>query len=344
MIAYTAVSKLLLYPTLLSAECGRDLLFPALFDFILQTFIVWAVCFLSSKTDKTLYELIKNSLGQVVARVVYGLFGAFFLIATLIPLLEQKLYVHAIFYDTVPSLLVFFPVFFFLVYAGSKGLKNIGRCADVCLPLFVLSALFILATAFFEVKWDNFLPVFKTPVKTVFGTSLSTLYRFTEPCWLLMFLGHFKYEKGDTVKITLSYAGGALIVLMFLFAFYGIYGEIAQSRQFAVSKISLFFPAMELLGRVDLVVLYVLETVMLFALALNIQLAVYCFTKCTGYKNRNVVSAVVNGILLILVIALDNKFHSVSVLYSKWMWIAFILFANVLPLLAWLLKRRAGND
>lgn len=341
MLAYTAVSKLLLYPTLLSAECGRDLLFPALFDFILQTFIVWAVCFLSSKTDKTFFELIKGTLGQVVARVVYGLFGAFFLIATLIPLLEQKLYVHAIFYDTIPSLMVFLPVFFFLVYAGSKGLKNIGRCADICMPIFVLSALFILVTAFIEVKWDNFLPVFKTPVKTVFGASLSTLYRFMEPCWLLMFLGHFKYRKNDTLKITLSYAGGAIIVLMFLFAFYGVYGEMAQSRQFAVSKISIFFPAMEMLGRIDLVVLYVLETVMLFALVLNIQLAAYCFEKSTGFKNRKALSAVINGILLILVIALDNKFNAVSVLYAKWMWIAFILFANLLPLAVWLLKRRA---
>ena len=341
MLAYTVVSKILVYPTLLSSLCGRDLWFPALLSFAVQAVVVWAVSYLCSRTDKTLFQLIEGTLGNICARIIYGLFGLFFILGTLMPLSEQKLYVHAIFYDTVPSLLVFLPFFFFSVYAASKKLTNIGRSADICLPIFVLSLVFIFTMSLMEVHWDNFLPALKTPVKTLFGSSLATTYLFFEPCWLLMFMGHFKYKKWDAAKITASYIGGGLIVLFFLFVFYGIYGEIAVSRQFAVSKISLFFPAIDMLGRIDLVALYILEIAMLFALVLNIQLAVHCFVKCTGWENRNALSVIVNALLLAFIIIFDSKYNDLSIVFGKWMWIVFLLFATVIPLLGWTMKRRA---
>ena len=340
MLMYTVVSKVILYPTVLSMYSGRDLLFSALIDFAIQAVIVWAVSYLCSRTDKTFFELIKGTLGDITARIIFGLFAVFFLICTIIPLFEQKIYVHAIFYDTLPSLTVFLPFFIFALYAGYKGFENIGRSADMCLPIFIISLLFIFAMSILEVKWDNFLPVLKTPAKSIFSGSLLTAFRFFEPCWLLMFMGHFKYKKGDAAKITVSYIGGALIVLFFLAVFYGVYGDMAVSRQFAVSKISLFFPAIDIIGRIDLIALYGLEIVMLFALVINIQLAVYCISKCTGYDNKAVLSVAVNAVLFIILIVLDSKLNDLFTVWSKWMWIAFIIFANLIPLLAWTMRRR----
>lgn len=340
MLSYTVVTKLLLYPTSLSFLSGRDLIFSALLDFAVQAVIIWAVSYLCSRTDKTFFQLLENAFGNIAARIIYGLFALFFMLATIIPLLEQKLYVHAIFYDTVPSLSVFLPFFIFSVYSASKNFENVGRSADICLPLFILSLAFIFAMSVSEVEWDTFLPVLKTPAKDVLGASLSTVFRFIEPCYLLMFMGRFKYKKGDAAKITLSYIGGALIVMFFLAVFYGMYGDIAASRQFAVSKVSLFFSAIDMIGRVDLIALYILEIVMLFAVVLNINLAVHCFSECTGYGNTAVLSLAVNAVLLVLTVLLNNMFNDVFVLFSDWLWIVFAIFANAVPLLAWALPRR----
>lgn len=340
MLMYTAVSKLILYPTVLSYYSGRDLLFSALIDFAVQAVIVWAVSFLCSRTDKTLFQLIEGTLGNITARIIYGLFALFFIVCTIIPMCEQKVYVHAIFYDTLPSLLVFIPFFIFAVYAASKGFENVGRSADMCLPIFIISMLFIFSMSVTEVKWDNFLPVLTTPAKNIFGGSFNTIFRFFEPCWLLMFMGHFKYKKGDAAKLTLSYIGGALIVLLSLAVFYGVYGDISISRMFAVSKISLFFPAIDIVGRIDLIALYALEIVMLFALIINVQLAVHCVVKCTGYDNKAVISVAVNAVLLILLVIFDNRFNDLFEVWSKWMWIVFVIFANIIPLLAWTMRRR----
>ena len=80
---------------------------------------------------------------------------------------------------------------------------------------------------------------------------------------------------------------------------------------------------------------------MLFALVLNIQLAVHCFVKCTGWQNREALSVIVNGVLLILAIVLDNKYNAMTTVFGKWMWIVFLLFATLIPLLSWAMKRRA---
>lgn len=343
MIAYTVVTKLLVYPTELSAYVGRDLLFAALIDFAVQTAVIWAVCFLSSKTDKTFFELLENTFGNVTARIIFGLFALFFILATIVPLFEQDLYVHSTFYDTVPSLIVFLPFFIFAVYAGTKGFRNIGRCADLCLPIFALSVGFIFLMSYGEIKWDNLMPILTTPAADIFNVSLRSVFRFIEPCWMLMFLGHFKYRKGDALKITLSYAFGALIVILFLAGFYGIYGAITPSRQFAISKTSLFFSAIETVGRVDLIMLFILEIVMLFAVVLNIQLAVYTLSKCTGYKNKPVLSVIVNFVLAAILIVFEHSFDAIHNVFISWIWIVFIVFAVVMPPLGWVLKRRKNE-
>lgn len=340
LIFYTTVTKLLQYPTLLSSYSGRDLLFSSLLSFLVQGIVIWAIAYLSSKTDKTLYRLLKDTFGEVVARIVYGFFAAFFILATIIPLFEQKLYVHAIFYDTVPSFLVFLPIFIFTIYAGSKSFKNIGRCADVCMPIFIISFLFITVMSFAEVRFSNLLPILKTPVLNVLGGSLKTSFSFLEPAYLLIFLGHFKYKKGDAARLTLSYACAAVLVLLFLALFYGIYDELTPSRQFALSKTSLYFSAMDVVGRVDLIALYVLEVVMLFALVLNIQLAVHCLVKCTGWDCPEVLSLAVNAALLIILYTCGRYYTVMQAFFADWLWIVVIIFATVAPLCAWALKRR----
>lgn len=343
LVFYTAASKLLQYPTLLSGYSGRDLLFSALISFAVEGIAVWAVAYLSSRTNKTFFGLVEDSLGKVAARIIYGLFALFFLAAVLLPLFEQKQFVNAVFYDVTPSFWVFVPIFLFLVYAGSKNFENVGRCADLCMPVFIITVLGLFAMALGETKFSNLLPVLKTPPSEIFGGALKTSYYFCEPAYLLMFLGHFKYKKGDAAKLTLSYAGGALIVLLFLALFFGIYAATASSRQFAVSKTSLYFSAIEMVGRVDLLALYVLEVVMLFALALNIQLAVHCIVMCAGWDCPEIISGGVNLLLAAVLYFFGHSYSDILRVFSDWLWIVVLIFSVAVPVAAWGLKRRKNE-
>ncbi len=343
MAIYTIVSKLLLYPTQLSLYSGRDLLFSAGVDFLVQGVALWSVAFLASRTDKTLFELLSDTFGKTAARVIIALFGLFFAFTALVPLFEQQMYVHAIFYDTTPPLLVFLPVFFFLVYAGGKGFENMGRCADISLPVFLFSGILILFMSFSEVDFANLLPMLKTPPTALFGGSWKTAFRFAEPAYMLMFLGRFEYKKGDAAKIVISYAIAAAAVLGFLSLFYGIYAGIAPSRQFAVSKTALYFSAIDMIGRIDLFALYVLETVMLFALVLNIQLAAVCFGECVGVQKPYAYSLAVNAVLALILYLCSHFFTLITAFFADWAGIVTLVFATLAPALCWLLNRERAN-
>ncbi|MCM1438105.1 MAG: spore germination protein [Roseburia sp.] len=340
LIAYNAASKMLLFPTTAASSVGNALIFTALFNLVLQTVIIWSVAYLCSRTDKTFFELLENTFGKIAARVIFGFFALYFLVSAVIPVNEQQLLVHDSFYDTMPSLTVFLPFFIFSVYAGVKSFTNVGRCADMMLPVFVLCAASFLIMSVGEADFSNLLPVLTQPFKKVAGFSVSSLFRFSESAFLLMFMGHFKYKKGDAAKLTVSYVAGGLVVIAIMAAFYSLYGALAPTRSFAISNISVFFPVISFVGRIDLFLVYAFDLVALFAAVLNIQLCVRCLAETFNRDYHILYSVCVNAVLIALTFIFNNKYTVLQKIAGDWLWIPALLFAYIIPVLAWALRRK----
>lgn len=340
LIAYNAASKLLLFPTTAASTVGNALIFTALVNLVLQTIIIWSVSYLSSRTDKTFFGLLENTFGKITARIIFGFFALYFLVSAIIPMNEQQLLVHDSFYDTMPSLTVFLPFFIFSVYAGVKSLTNVGRCADMMLPVFVLCAISFLIMSVGEADFTNLLPMFTQPLKEVAGFSLSSLFRFSESAFLLMFIGHYKYKKGDSAKLTISYAAGGLVVIAIMAAFWSLYGPLAPTRSFAISNISVFFPVIGFVGRIDLFLVYAFDLVALFAAVLNIQLCVHCLALAFNRNYRILYSVCVNAVLVVITFLANNNYTVLQQLAGDWLWIPAVLFAYIIPVLAWALRRK----
>jgi hypothetical protein len=154
-----------------------------------------------------------------------------------------------------------------------------------------------------------------------------------------MFMGHYKYRRGDSAKITLSYAAGGAVVLLFMAMFYAIYGELSPEQPYAIGKISIFFTAINLVGKIDLLAAYAFDIVLLFALVLNVQMCTYCLGVAFNRGVNWLYSLAINGVLIALCFVLNNNFVALNQFMHKWMWIAALLFAYALPLCGWLLKR-----
>lgn len=340
LTAYGAATKLLLYPTDAAHAVGNALIFSSLFNLILQSVIIWSVSYLSSRTDKTFFELLNNTFGNVAARVIYFLFGLYFLIAAIVPLEEQQLLVHDSFYDTIPSLIVFLPFFVFSVYAGVKTFTNVGRCADIVFPVFIFCSLAFLIMSVTEADFSNLLPVMAQPFGKVAGYSLSSLFRFSESAFLLMFMGHYKYKKCDAAKLTVSYVAGGLIVIFIMASFYSLYGPLTATRSFAINNISVFFPIVNFVGRIDYYIVYMFDAVVLFAIVLNVQMFVHCMCVTFNRDLKIIYSLCANAALVAIIIIFNNKFTAVQKFASQWQWIPAVLFAYLIPVLAWTLRRK----
>lgn len=343
MCVFNASIKLMLYPTTMAAACGNALWLPVLADTAVQTVFVWAACYLSSKTDKTFFELISCSFGRVTARIIYAALAVYFALSAVVPMTEQQAMVHEVFYDTIPSLLIFLPFFFFAIYAGSRGLTNVGRTAEVCLPIFAVTVVLLVIMGLLDCNFSALLPLLKQPAGTLLSGCAAGFFRFNEGAIMLLFMGHFKYKRGDAAKISLSCALGGLIVAAVCAIFYAIYSDLAAQQYFAITKISIFFSAISLIGRTDLLAVYALDVAMLFAIVLNIQLATYCLSKVFSKQWHPAFSLAINAVLIALTFILNNKFALVQQMGTNIMGWATLTFAYALPALAWLAYAVGGR-
>lgn len=336
------LTKLILLPSTLAHNAGRDLYLPALFLFLLEGGVLLSVLLLSSKTDKTFFALLSDTFGRVTARVVFGIFGVYFLFSALLPVYEQTLLLRSAFYDTIPSPL-FFAVFYLVcVYFCLKPLRTFGRCADLLVPVSSTALLLLLALAVSNANFSALLPLFQTPAKDLAFTTLKSMPRFLDCAFPLFFLGHFKYERGTTWKVMLSFFVGMLFVLFFLGTFYAVYGVIAPGKASAISKIGRYFPGVDVIGRIDLLLIYLMSGSYFLYLMLPFRFSVQCFKTCFQTKDDyDVLYAVgINLFAFVLYFFLHYTIVRFERFVSVYFFPVFFLFAYLIPVLAWTLRRK----
>ena len=68
--------------------------------------------------------------------------------------------------------------------------------------------------------------------------------------------------------------------------FYGIFGPLAPRQEFAFIKTAQYFPALSVVGRFDLLLIYMMTVVLLFYYSFVLQSSVLCFARAIGTEKR----------------------------------------------------------
>lgn len=344
--AVMPVTKMIIYPATVSYYAKNDLLLSAALNLLLMGAVLALVVFLSYRTDMTFFDLLQNTFGRVAARVIYGIFALFFALSALLPLMEQKGFVTQIFYENIPSVIAFAPFFGVSFFACVKGFKTIGRAADIALPVFAACFAVIILLALPEADFSALLPV-GGGGEGIFRGSLYGLNWYTECLYPLFFLGHFEREKGAWRKVGLSFLLGGAALLLFLGTFYGIFADIAVQQQNAIAQISKYTTAFTSLGRIDLLFIFALALVLVFALCIPAQLCVHCACRALGGVNPLLPAAALNLLLLVFIVFFKYSYLELQTFFTQSLWYVFAFFAYVLPAAALLLRkeaRKTGKD
>ena len=141
-------------------------------------------------------------------------------------------------------------------------------------------------------------------------------------------------------KVMFSYGLGALFVLFFLAVFYGVFGVLAPKQTYAFAKIAQYFQALSVVGRFDLLLVYLLTIVMLFYYCFPLQLAVECFCTAVNTEKKVWASAVLN-ILLFFYAFIFTRYYNMlyETIAGKLFWV-FLIFADLIPVLCLCLNRK----
>ncbi len=338
------VGKIIILPALLAGHAKNDLLFPMLACYLIEAGAVFCVLLLMKRRE-SLHALLENAFGRVAAGILLGILALFYFYAALLPLLEQRLLVQSVFYDTLPSLAAFAPFFLFCAYLCAKPLGSQGRVWDLLGPISIAGIAGILVLSVGAADFGALLPVGSGGIGG-FGMGLATAAPwFMDGALLLMLLGRVDYRKGTAWKGALFYLAGGLAALLFLAVFYAVFGGLAMKELFAFTKTSKYFSGITVLGRIDYLFIFALSLVMAFWCALPLQAGIDCFLQVFGRRRHlaTILSVAVNLLFFVLLILLDNRFGEVlHAVTGPAVWI-FPVFCAVLPPLCLLLRRNHAS-
>lgn len=334
------VGKLVLLPARLAETAKNDLLLPAALHILLQAGAIFCVL-LVAKKQTSFYDLLKQSFGKVFACILCLLFSLFLLFAALLPLLEQKLFVQSVFYDTLPSLVAFAPFFLFAAYLCSKPILSLGRVWDILAVVFLVGIAGIFALSLFSADYAALAPAGAVGMKGVLSSSLRSWCWFFDAALLLPLVGKIEYKKGLAWKGAVCYLAGGAVVLAFLAMFYGIFQETAVNQLFAFTATSKYFPGVSMLGRIDYIFIFALALVMAFYVAMPLHGAVECVLQAFGRKRYlpTLLSVGVCALFLALILVFEYNFGSVLSATGT-VFFLFPLFGIAVPALCLLLGRK----
>ncbi len=336
------LGKFLETPSLLSKYAKGDILLPALLHFLVQTLLLVGVLYALSRSEKSLVERLEEKMGKGVI-ALYVLYGIYFLFAAILPLLDLEKFVYAAFFDTAPTTFSFGVFFFLLAFVCTKGQRAFGRCADLCLFLFLLPFLALIAMALFEADFTRLLPFFGTDLRGIGRAFTRSTPHFSDVILLLPFLATTKKREGEGVKIVLGYWAGALFTLLFFAVFFGIFSSIAPREHYAFSKIAQYFPALDIIGRVDLVFIYLLSVALLFYTCLPLLHFSNLFARVFHTERKTLISAILSVGLFIFVLFVNRYYNAFYGFISGKTAPVFWFVADLVPLFC-LLFPKSKNE
>lgn len=336
------LTKLIVVPSLFAYHMKSDLLLPALILFLLEGLVLLAVLFLSSRTEQTFYSLLEGTFGSFVARAVFFLYGVYFLLSALLPIFEQNLLLRSAFYDTLPSPLVLSSFALLAGYFCMKPLRCLGRMADVVAPISFGALVLLLALSIKEIDTSSFFPLVDFENHRLIRSSMQALPRFLDCAYPLFFLGHYKHEKGTTWKVLLAFCIGCAVVLFALFEFYGIFSVLAPRESSAISKIGRYFAGVNIIGRIDVLLVYLFSLGYLLCLMIPLYLFVSCVDVCIPLRyTRLCVCTFMSIFLFFLYYFFREKLSTIDT-FSVFFAPVFLLFSFLLPVTSLFLRRAHG--
>lgn len=324
-------AKLLEAPSLLAKYALGDLLLPALLHFLLQSLLLALLLFLVCDLEEPLIHRLRKKWGKGIS-VFYLLYALYFLFAAILPLLDVEKFIYAVFYDTEPTVFTF--AFFFVLsgFVCTKGLRAVGRCADICLFLFLVPFLALLFMALPETDFSHLLPLFGTNFPQSGVAFKVTTPHFSDVVLLLPLLLEYQPKKKEGRKILLGYAVGAVCILVFLAIFFSLFSAIAPREHYAFAKIAQYFPALSVIGRIDLIFVYLLSVVLLFYTCLPLQYATDYFTKALGIKHRVFLASFLNFSFFLFTLFFNRHYNAFYAVITQNLPIVFLFIADMVPL------------
>jgi hypothetical protein len=324
--------KLLELPSLLTRYVGGDLLIAAFIGFAAEFLAFCSLLFFAKRSGSAPVEYLERRCGKLTARIFCGVYALFLLACAVLPVFDLEKFSHAAFSDTSPTFFIFTPFLFLSGFICTKGLKGVGRSADIAPLLFFFPLLGLFVFSVGQADFSRLLPVIEKPFTTSLSAAWKTLPYFASGGLCLPVFEGYRYRQGDEKKLLPAYAVGAFLSLLFFAVFFALFGQLGEKEHYAIMKIGQFFPALKFIGRIDLLLVYVFTVGLFYYTALPLQLFTENFTRCFHLKSKLFTAATLSIALYFCVLYLNKYYLSLHQFFARYMPPIFLVFSLLLPM------------
>lgn len=331
-IAFLPTTKLFMLPSVLAKTTNEDMWISALLNLILDGITLSVILIACKRYKCDFFTLIESRFGKTVAKIVFLLYFIYFLMKSVLPIIEQKDYIETTLYVTMPNNLYFIPFFLLAFFVACKKLKVIARLSDVLWIVTLLGVVILLVMSISNVDLTNLLPTFANGPKKIATASYFALSWFGDCAYLLFFIGNFKWEDKSRLKISLGYLTGAVTVSLFMIFFYSVFTSIAFREQFALTEITKYTTVINNTGRIDYLGIMMVIFTDMFSAIMPYYFSVHVLSKIINPRKKWILPLIVALILIVITVLLTEFTHSIeqfSVVHAGWF---YLIMANLLPI------------
>lgn len=318
LVAFKALSL----PSLVYQTCKNDGYLAVFIMMLVDAVLLWAsLKILKQAKDKNIYDFIKERTGCVVAKI-------FVIALTLVPLIHLGIKTKGLEWFLVKNLYTKFEWFQFAIpialitcYMIYKGTRNIGRVSEFFVWIIIFGVIVIIMKGFASVDLTFFLPVLSKGIKPIFKAIYDYLAWFGIGGELLLFAGCIDFKKEKKSRVFLYSAVAIILVQLVLWSFYGAYGVMASTHNFAISDISQISNANMALDELSWLIVTV------WAIAQILHVGIYGYLFCRGLQlifniKKDAVATIILFVLIIVwifwgehTIALEKLFLHKSIVW-----------------------------
>lgn len=247
--------KMFMLPALILRTVGKDgylvIVAHILFEFITLTFLLITA---KRNPDKTLFDILRDSCGRVLSRVIVGVTVLFLFVKSVIVTGEIKIFFNIIMYRDINWAVLILPL---LALAGAfavRPLRAMGRTAELITPVVLLATLVLSALLFGELQLDNLLPFLGEGIQPVTKGILTFPMWFGDVTVMMLFLGNIKISKGFVVGAYASKIVSSLLIMLFSVVLFSAYANISTLIDYGnnVSNMTQLSLGSQEYGRFDL--------------------------------------------------------------------------------------------
>lgn len=345
IIAFFPIVKIFIMPSFIAQSANEDLWISALINILLDAVTLFFIVWTYKKTKQSFFEILESVFGKIGAKIIAVLYFIVFMLKVIVPLNEQKDYVELTLYTLMPSKYYFLPMFAVAFFLCCKKLRVLGRASDILWFFTILGMGLLIFLALPNSDFGAILPIGANGFSNIIKGSYKTLLWHGDVIYLLFFIGQFKFNKKDGLKIFLSFVVSSVIIIIFLIIFYAVFTSIAFRQRFALTEISKYSAVINNIGRFDYLGIVLILFSNVFALSLPLFFSCRILNYVCGFSRQWIAPCIVVFTQFAIMIIFKQFYASIENLILSYGGILFILFANVFPaILPFICKKELKNE